>query len=239
MAGRQRRGRGEGSITKRADGRWEARLDLGYRDGGRQHRSIYGRTRAQAAQKLRDAQAALDAGLPLADGRTTVETFLRHWLKNVLPGTVAPATLDSYRTLVERHIIPTLGRIRLRRLEPDHVEMLLQAKAEEGLSANTRRLIRATLRRALSVAVRKGQVARNVAALVDGPKVVQPKRRALTVDEARRLLDAIRDDRLEAFFLVLLELGLRKGEASALRWDDIDLEARTLVVRATLSRQTI
>ncbi|GAC1540705.1 MAG: hypothetical protein NVS3B12_27820 [Acidimicrobiales bacterium] len=239
MAKNVRRGRGEGSIVKRPDGRWEARLDMGIVNGRRRHRSLYGRTRNDVAAALRHAHTTLEAGVPLPDGRTTVAIFLRHWVTNVLPGTVREAILDSYRSNVEVHLIPALGHIRLRQLTPEHVEQLLQAKAAAGLSANSRRLIRATLRRALGVAERRGQVARNVAALVDGPRTDTPKRRALTVDQAHRLLLAIRDDRFEALYLLLLELGLRKGEALGLQWRDLDLRARTVTVVRSLGRHGV
>jgi integrase len=62
-----RRARGEGDVHRRADGRWEARLDLGWRDGKRVRKSYFGRTKDEAARKLREGQGLVDRGLPPGD----------------------------------------------------------------------------------------------------------------------------------------------------------------------------
>ena len=98
------------------------------------------------------------------------------------------------------------------------------------------RLIRAVLRRALRRAERQGKIERNVAALVDGVRVPKPKKRAVSLDEAQRLLAAARDDRLGALYATLLELGLRLGEALGLQWNDVDLEHGTVTISRRLDR---
>jgi integrase len=81
-------------------------------------------------------------------------------------------------------------------------------------------------------------VARNAAALVQSPRLAAPKLDdVLTEEDAHALLEATRDTRLESLVTVVLAVGLRKGEALALRWEDVDLECGTLTVRATLKRR--
>jgi integrase len=94
----------------------------------------------------------------------------------------------------------------------------------------------AVLRKALTDAVRDGLLTRNPVLVVQPPRVTSTKVVPLTPDEARRLLAAGETSRLRALWLVLLGLGLRRGEALALRWDDIDLDHKTLSVRRSLQR---
>ncbi len=111
------------------------------------------------------------------------------------------------------------------KLEPQQVQELLKRKQAAGLSPRTVAYIRAVLRQALNQALRWGLVARNVAALVEPPKVERAEIRPWTREEAQRFLDHARGDRLGALFSVALALGLRKGEALGLQWDDADLDA--------------
>jgi integrase len=100
------------------------------------------------------------------------------------------------------------------------------------------RHIRTTLITALETALKFGLVSRNVAKLVDPPRV--PKREIIpfTVDEARRFLEVIKGDRLGNLFVIMLSLGLRLGEALGLAWDDIDFERSRLTVRHGLEKLT-
>ena len=231
-----RRAHGEGSLFQRKDGRWAGIIDLGWVDGHRKRKYVYGATQAEALRKIREAQKATEAGLPIPSDKLTVGAHLEHWLTNVLPMSVRPSTVANYATLARKHLIPTLGAKKLSRLTPEDVETLLRQKSEAGLSPNTVRLIRAILRRSLRHAERQGKVSRNVAALVDGVRVPKPQKRALTLDEAQRLLAAAHDDRLGALYATLLELGLRLGEALGLRWGDLDLDDATLTITRRLDR---
>ena len=232
-----RRGRGEGSISQReSDGLWTARVDLGYVDGKRKRKQIYGKTRKEVAEKLKVLLRDQQQGLPIATRRQTVEQFLTGWLSDVVQGTVRARTYESYKTTVERHIIPKLGRHELAKLTAQHVNTLLKSKAAEGLSATTVKYIRTILRVALNQAVKWELIPRNVIAAVPAPRVERHEVRAMAPDEARRFIDAMRGDRLEALYTVALAVGLRQGEALGLHWDDVDLDAGTLRVRWSLQR---
>jgi len=78
--------------------------------------------------------------------------------------------------------------------------------------------------------------ARNAAALTDAPKAVRPEIRAFTPDEAKRFIDAVKGDHLEALYLLTITLGLRRGEVLALKWSDMDFGASTVQIRASLQR---
>jgi integrase len=231
-----RRARGEGTLMQRKDGRWIGVVDVGWVDGRRKRKIVYGDTQRDALAKMRAVQRTVAGGLQPTPERLTVAAHLEHWITNVLPLSVRPSTADNYSSIARNHIIPVIGKKRLTRLGPEDIEEMLRRKRDEGLSPNTVRLIRAVLRRALRHAERQGKVERNVAALVDGVRVPKPQKRALTLEEAHRLLATARQDRLGALYAALLELGLRLGEALGLRWDDIDLEQGTVTVSRRLDR---
>lgn len=220
----KRRGHGEGSIYQRQDGRWVGEVDLGWVDGKRKRKAVYGRTRAEVARRIRDVQAAVDRGLPVPDDRLTVGVFLDWWAKNALDGTVSVGTQDTYERLIRLYVKPTLGHIRLTRLRPADVSAMQRAMSERGLSASTINGARKVLGRALRRATQEELVARNVASVVDGPPVARTEGRSLTLKDAKILLGAAADDRLEAAYVLLLALGLRRGEVLGLRWDDLDLD---------------
>lgn len=232
----RRRGRGEGSITQRADGRWQARVDLGYVDGKRRAKYLYGKTRQEVARKLTAALRDQQQGLPLPNEQQTAGQFLSAWLENSVKPTVRPKTYISYEYICRVHLVPRLGKIRLARLTPDHVRACLRAVEDAGLSKRTAAYCRVVLRRALNVALKDGAIARNAAALTDPPRVERKEIQPLTPSQARAFLDVVSGHRLEALFTVAVGLGLREGEALGLMWDDVDFEARTLTVRRQLQR---
>lgn len=167
----KRRAHGEGSVVQLADGSWRAVVPIG--EGRRKW--IRGATRAEVVKKAMEAKASRDQGLPVADGRIRMGPFLDQWLKDSVRPSVRPRTYDSYSGHVRMHLKPRLGSVRLADLTPGHVQRLVNDLQEEGLSANTAVRVHATLRRALNHAERWGLATRNVARLVDLPKVEQQK----------------------------------------------------------------
>ena len=236
----KRRGHGEGGIHQRPDGRWEARLDLGWVEGKRKRISVYGRTRKEVADQLRLKQAERDNGLLVLDQRLTVGRWLDHWVESILPtrvfnGTLAQSTFSSYADIVRLHLKPNLGRIRVARLTHADVDALLASK-RDAYSANSLRLMRSTLRKALADAERNGVVTRNAVALSEPIHVSLRVSEWLDEKKARSLLKQVESDRLEALYIVCLSLGLRRGEALGLQWEDVDLDRGTVLIRGALKR---
>ena len=228
----RKRGNNEGSIYLRKDGLWVGAVSL---PGGRR-RAIYGRTREEVRRKLAVALNARETGT-LADARgQTLGQFLDSWLAEVVKPSVREWTYRGYEVHVPLHIKPVLGRLPLDRLEPGHVQAFLNRKLQEGLSPASVRYIRGTLRTALQQAVRWGQLSRNVAALVDGPRSRHYEIKPLDATEARRLFETLGTDRLRALYTVALTMGLRQGEALGLPWQDIDFATGSLRVEKQLQR---
>jgi len=224
-----RRSNSEGSIVKRADGRWMARLTLD--DGTR--KTWYARTRQEAAQLLKAAIRDRDNGLPVVTARQSVGEYLESWLQ-ATKHSVKPRTWRRRGEYIRLHAIPAIGNVPLIKLNAQHLQALYTQKLDEGLSPTTVHHLHAVLHRALNAAMRLGLVQRNVTELVDAPRMARREIETFSPDEARRFLAAVKRERFEALYVLALSTGMRQGELLALRWRDVDLEASTLRVTATL-----
>lgn len=232
----RRRAHGEGSIYQQPDERWRAALDLGWEEGKRRRKYFYGHTQAEVRQKLADYERALAGGHSPAPERLTVGRYLDSWLEDVVRPSKAPKTVRTYEGVVRVHLKPSLGHVRLNGLAPLEVQRMLNAKAAGGLSRRSVQMVREVLRNALSGAVRMGYMPRNPAEHVSVPVPERRRVRPFNPSELRSFLEATQGDRLGALFVTVVGLGLRQGEALGLRWEDIDLESRTLTVTGALKR---
>lgn len=232
---------GEGSIWARdrvsPNGkpyrRWVAQVSLGGRDDRRIVRRIC-RTKAEA----RDALAEM-----LGEGRNLsrqpLGTYLRSWLDDTAGPSLSPNTRRGYAAAIAS--LNAIHGIPLADLTPEDIEgalnrMTAQRHHQEhptDASPKTRRNALVMLRRALSVAERRGHVNRNVAAMVDAPRVPRQSRDALTPERARAILEAVSGDRYEAAFALAL-CGLRASEVLGLAWEDVDEERGVALVRYQL-----
>lgn len=232
----KRRGKGEGSIVLREDGRWMARIDLGWENGKRRTKAIYGNTRRAVANALPSALRAAQEGSLVRDERQTTAQFLTRWLNDVARPRVRPRTFAGYQAVTERHIIPHIGRLCLSKLTPLHLQAWLATLESSGVPAGRRLYARTVLRTALNTAMRWRLVTSNAATLVDVPRVTSREIRPLSPEGAQALLEATRHHPLDAFLTVALGCGLRLGESLGLQWSDIDLEAATLQVQRAVQR---
>ena len=218
-----RRGNNEGSIYKRADGRWAAAMTL----PGRKRRTLYGKTRQEVAKKLTVALRDLEAGIPVPPERQTVQQFVALWLETARP-TLEHSTFVRYEEYTRIHVIPTLGRVRLARLSPQNIQELYSRKLADGLSPTTVRHLHTVLHRALRQAIRWGLVSRNVTETVDPPRMAKTQHQALTADQAKQFLAVVREDQLEALYVLAIMTGMRQDELLGLHWHEVDLEAETI-----------
>src|SRR3954466_78587 len=152
---RKRRGRGEGSIHRRADGRWRATISVGYgHDGRRKRRDVYGRTKEEVQSQLCKLQNASAKGLLTNPSRTTVAQYLERWLHDVVRNTVRASTHHNYRGVVKNHVSPHIGGVAIQKLSPAHIQSLHSVLEDSGASAETRRLVHVVLHRALKQALK-------------------------------------------------------------------------------------
>ncbi len=233
----KKRGNSEGSIYRMTDGRWRAAVSIGKDAEGKPLRKIFTKpTRHEVQDELTKALRDVQLGLPIVTEKQTTGQFLAHWLNEVIKHRVRPRTFQTYSYQVNYHMVPGIGEIQLGKLSPQHVREFLNSKIAAKLHPRTVKHLLVVLRNALGVAVRDGQIPRNVAALVDPPRVPRSEVQAFTEEQARAFLAAVKGDRLEAVFMTAVAVGMRQGEILGLKWSNVNLENGTLTVRAALQR---
>jgi integrase len=237
MATRRKNANGEGSKPyKDKYGRWCVRHTFHTPEGRPWRKPFYGRTSAEATAKKNKALADYYNGLMIFNTENpSVGEYLERWLNDSKRANVKDTTFESYRAVIRRHVVPTLGRVKLKNLNPAHLQGLYRAKLDEGLSPRTVDYLHDLIKQALKQARRWDLVARNVAEAVDPPRQHRKEMKCLSHEQARVLLDTARGDRFEALYVLAVTTGLRQGELLGLKWEDVDLEAKTLSVRRTLS----
>lgn len=234
----KRRQRGEGALFQRAsDGKWVGRVNIGWIDGKRRTKSVYGNTQEEARVKLRKAAASVAAGNVQTAG-TTVEKWLTVWLAEVCPAKekMRPRTLINYESYCRNYLVPCLGKVRLDRMGAQHVRQLAKYITGKGLSTTTAGHAHAILTTALNDAIREGLIERNPAELVAHPANAKNQRRSLTLIDVRALLGVLEGLRDETRWHAALYLGMRQGECLGLRWDRVDLNAGTVTIDTQLQR---
>lgn len=230
MGKSRRRKHGEGSVYKRKDGRYSGFITL--EDHKRKY--FYGETEQEVIKKIRVALHELEQGSLSTGPQQTVKQFLEYWLEDVQKAKVRLITYECYRSLIDTHLLPTLGHIRLQKLTVQQVQALYVKKLKEGLSIGTVRNIHAVLHTALGYAKRIKLVGYNVCDDAELPTYRQYKAQILSPEQAQMFLQKVREHHLEALVTLALATGMRKGEMLGLRWQDIDLEKGSLHIQRTL-----
>ena len=206
---------------------------MGYTiEGKRKRRLVYGSTKKVVQDKLRKLYDT--TGRPRELAKLTVEGYLANWLTIVKP-TVEYGTYRPYKHHVEKHITPLIGTLRLVEAKRFHVEDLYASLAKKDVSPAMQRKIGTTLTIALGAAVDKEMIPFNPAQRVRKPKAVKPEIRPLTPDQVAAFLDAAKEDRIFAFYVMALDSGMRPGELFALRWSDIDFAKGRVTVTKSLA----
>ena len=215
------------------DGRWKVALQRGH--GSREHRvRVYlsGSSAEEVRAKRDDWLRAQEEGQRPPDKRLTTGTWLLRWLDSL---TLRDRTIESYRNVVELHVLPRIGGILLTQLGPLDIDEMLASMRKAGIHPPTRAYALRVLSIALNCAVKKKRlIPYNPADGADRPPVARRRPTALTPEQVGSLLDVVRGDRLEGLYILGIATALRRGELLALRWSDWDRSAQTLSVEATL-----
>ena len=226
-----RRSPGEGSVTwhrKDKDGRdvWKLRWYIGKDARGRKQyaSTLFHGTEAEARKKLRELLARRDKGEPVSTGPETLGQYLDRWLRDY-KATLSPTTRASYVNIIENHVKPALGSVHLHRITPQQLQAYYGAKLKEGLSATTVRNHARVLHAAFKQAMKEGKLGVNPVDLTEPPKAQEYEAKVWTREQALRFLEVAESDRYFPLWCLLVSTGLRIGEALALRWEHVHLDA--------------
>lgn len=234
-----RRAKGEGSVyfDERRD-RWVGQADAGLNPstGKRRRVKVTGRSgesKQAVASRLRERIEHLSKTTATAPEKTVGE-LVDAWLRRAAPKRNSERTLSMIESLTRRHLRPVLGAVKIQALTVEDIEAWLDAKAE-NLARSSLVKLRSFLAQSFDFGLRRRHVTWNPARVAELPVAADGKRkgRALTVPEARALLNVADGHRLGAWVTVALTLGLRPGETSGLTWEAV--EGGKLVVFQSLA----
>jgi integrase len=222
-----------GSVKKRGASSWRLVFDVPSADGKRKQRTVTVRGSYKDAQReLTRLTAALDSGALPEPTRQTVGQYLNAWLDGAR--TQSPKTLERYRELAERQIVPHLGNVLPQKLKPEDLTAWHAKLLDGGISARTVKHAHRVLSGCLRRAVENGTLIRNVAAIRKPPAVEEEEIEILTPDQVSHVLEALRGHRLYPIVSLAAATGMRRGELLALQWSDIDLDRGVLRVERSL-----
>jgi integrase len=227
-----KRGNGEGAIYQRGDtGKWCAVVT---REGA-SRKYVYGNSHQEVVEKLASVQRDVQLGMPLPKERLTLEHYLKDWLATTVTASRRAGTYLRYETACRVHISPVIGKVKLAKLTPQHVQKVQTRMLQAGKSPATIRLVRACLCSALTQAEKFQLVARNVVKFVDNVRDDADEPEPLTPEQAAALLRTLQGHEFEQLFTTMLATGLRIGEALGLTWANVESEHKRLHVRQQLT----
>ncbi len=229
-----KRGQGEGSISKRPDGTWWARITIGKDESGNQLRkAFYGKTRKEVAAKMSAYQEELSSAQPKDFSKSRLAEWMDFWLEHYKKRTVRISTYHNMLNKIHAHIYPALGAIKLIDLKTEMIQKMVNNLHDKGYSRSAIKHCVVFLRGALDQAMKNGLVPKNVATNIDYPQEPRKEMRVLTRDEQARFIAEARNYTIGEMFVLMLATGLRIGEATALTWGDINFEKGCLSVNKT------
>jgi len=224
-----RRVRGEGTIFRRQDGRWEGRLRVGALGAKQRRKSFYGARRQEVVEQIRRyaLHHVVDADLDL-----TLAEYLEQWLAD---SEWRPNTYRLRRHAIEKHIVGHIGARAVTDLSVDDIKYLLRRLKDSGVGVATRKQVHATLNTALNILYRERKLLFNPCALVPPPRYEPKERIVLDRDQLTRLMRAA-EGQLQVIIVVAATLALREGELFGLLWNAIDLKRGTIAIVRQLTK---
>ncbi len=236
MPQRSRTAKGNGSVRRRPDGRWEGRCSI---NGVR--KSFYGEKQSEVLKAMRKAQKEADEGRYVEPTKITLARWLDTWLTEYVKPSTKPLTFSTYQSRVETHIKPALGKIKVTALEPTQIQAfyndLLRIK---GLSPRTIKNIHGILHEALDRALKLRYIPLNPSDACILPRVEKKEINPLTENDVANFLAEIqKDEPLKELFTVALFTGMREGEICGLPWSAVDFESGIIAVKQQLCKEKI
>ena len=213
------------NIRQRKNGLWEGR----YRLNGKQC-AVYGQTKAEAKAKLAARMTEIEQGICIERTDLTLEEWGWEWLKTFKEGKIRHSTMDNYESDFRMHVVPYIGRIKLKDLTTLHIQRTYAKAQQNGLSPKSIRNIHGLIHGMLAKAQSLDMVRKNVSEGCELPVLEKTEMHTLSDVELRRFLDIAKDDPFYLMYYVDFFTGLRESELIGLTWDCIDFAKGTIRV---------
>lgn len=232
---KKKRATGEGSIRQLPTGKWRGRLSLGFdQNGKRQQKDVYGDTQAEVVSKLAELRVQSSLSPKMLFSKDSTEAFICRWLEDHLSVNRSPKTVQEYKGVLNRHVLPYIGKVRLTQLDGERLAKWQASLAKKKVSNDIRFRTVKILWTALNYAVKMRLLPFNPAMAIDRPKVQKKEMRTLEPEDVARLIKVAENHRLGDAIILAVTTGLRKGEILGLQWSAVNLPERILIVRHTL-----
>ena len=246
----KKRANGEGSIRKKPSGRWEGRYTQGIDPvtGRAIQKSVSAKTQAECKEKLAKAIRE-NRGVPLNHtGDYTAAEWCRLWFETYSKPNIRYNTAKGYEGIIEHHIIPAIGAIKLKQLSSIHIQRMYNDLRENGrmprgakqndkpLSNTFVRRVHAVLQAALKQAVKERLIPYNPCENCRIPPKDKKEMTILPPEKIGRYLQEAEKYGVLPMFYLELSSGLRRGELLALQWEDLNVKERILTVNKQVTR---
>lgn len=209
------RGRNEGSVSQRPNGSWRAQV---YQSGKRVSKDFH--TKPEALTWVRNVQSSIEHGFQLQGSAITVEAYLPTWLENRRLS-LRPKTAHQYSRIISNHILPALGKTRLRDLRLQGIESFYSQLIQNGMGARSVRIIHNILHSACDKAVRYGLLVYNPTQGATLPRYTHEEMMVWDTDQVTQFLIAAQNSPNYALFHLAITTGMRIGELFGLKWPDV------------------
>ena len=229
-----KRGQGEGSISKRPDGTWWARITVGRTDNGKQKRkAFYGKTRREVQEKLTAAVNEINNNSYIECSKMTVEQWLKFWLHEYKKRVLKPSTFAKYYSKIGQ-INPHIGNIKLKDLRREHVQQLVNGMADKKAAATVTDTYK-ILKWSLNKAVDDNLIRTNPCSKVVLPKNDKVLPRVLSSAEQEEFERIANQSYHGKGLIILVYTGLRIGELIGLTWNHVDFENETIRIEQSVT----
>ena len=234
-----RRSNGEGSIFQRKDGRWVGAVSAGYDEEGKIIRkTVYGKSRAEVAQKVADLTKRISNNNFDYIETHTLGEMMEEWLLVFKKMMVSPRTFEGCVEKFRLHIQPKIGNMKIYEINSMVVQKLLNDMLEEKYSLDMVRKTKSLINQFFEYAIENKLTNENPAArakvktadrkIYDG----ENRYKAIPPDVRNKFLNALEEHTfLKSVCYCMFFAGLRAGEVLALSWEDIDFGQKTIHVR--------
>lgn len=201
-----------------------------YPNGKKKQKWLTARTKHELQDKVNAVIHFVNSGGIYPDSKATVGEVLSNWMVNSRPN-LSPRTSEGYQSIIEYHLIPAVGNVRLKSLKPENLQRYYSSKLKSGLSSSTVRHHAMLLHKVLADSVKHGILPRNPADALTLPKMQHTEMHILDQTQLEQVLESALDTPYFTLFHVDAFTGLRQSELLALQWNDVDLVETHLSVK--------
>lgn len=237
---------GEGNISKRSNGTWTARIQVGFKDNGKPNiKAFYGKTRKEVADKLNDYKTLIHAGVNESE-LPDFDKYISNWLYNVKANELKPLSFDRLESTINNHIIPCIGHFRTNKITDMIIQTEIINKKAKNMSYSSIKKIHDALNACFKYAVARRDLRFNPMNTVTIPSRVKYENKEIEIftdEEVKKVVEVAKSQYRSGALkfrngwgiVLMIYTGIRMGEALALKWNDYDEENKTITVRKNIA----